>query len=881
MKTTHPSPSFQPLASRFAIALALILTFVSGTASAGLSEDWHFSSAYPTSNSFNAVWAQSPDSVYVAGDGGAIFHWDGSSWTEMETPTERPLFGIHGSSSTNIWAVGGDSYQSTNDDRSVILHYDGTSWNEMPAPVDWAGQRLTLSEVWVQSPTEVWAIIDSYLSLFKWDGTKWNDIDFQGSIAGAFVEGSMNDVQWVDGLGLFMVGTHGQVVHFDGTNWTLEQQLEQGNFSTSILTTIHAVDADHVYAGHNWGTVYKRNPDGTWTDLELSDGGFFGSGQILDIRGNSPDDLYFFTDRKIRHFTGSAPTANTDFGRQVRGSWNAADSSGDQFFIVDNQGGVFQYDIPSSTLSPLTVKGEASFNGRLNGATAYGNNGLLLFGDGQHYPDPAMALATSNGTSITRFPPESLPEGASHNANMIAAATGADGEITVVFDDFQTRWSGIYTMNGGDWTRLQGEYFTSNGLNLDYSSSGKLYMCDSQRVAVWNDPASPSVEILRLTLEEANQGYFTALWTPEDDRVYVGGHDGQIRRWDGTTWHGETTIADTEIGAIAGNDDHLYAIAYDDGSFRETGHLWHRSPSGTWAKIELLPELAIKPIGFASGSDGIYFAYATPAGFIGGSRTFVTKLNGSTVLNEVSGLSSQYETITSNARGDIFLIHSSGSFLTNRNAPENFSSTPVSYQAGTWHEMNDAGIQVTSNETEDGQSYFVGWRSSGITSSDLLPAHFQPGGEQWTLSESHVGEPGEVPTFRFRFTYDPDLLPASFDPARVVMLRFDGTSWEAVPAIVNEATGYIETTSPTSTSTWVVGVDLREPIAADALSIETGEADTIILSWSADIVQVLHTSTDLTPGSWIPVDEVPELLDGRYILNIPRSETQRFYRLGE
>lgn len=145
MKVRNSPPSSQSLIVKF--VLILLTSILAKPLSASLSEDWYFSSAYPTQISLNAVWAESENSVYVAGDGGAIFHWNVSSWSEMETPTERPLFSIHGSSNDNIWAVGGDSYQSTNDDRSVVLHYDGSSWQEMPVPVDWAGQRLTLSDV--------------------------------------------------------------------------------------------------------------------------------------------------------------------------------------------------------------------------------------------------------------------------------------------------------------------------------------------------------------------------------------------------------------------------------------------------------------------------------------------------------------------------------------------------------------------------------------------------------------------------------------------------------------------------------------------------------------------------------------------------------------
>jgi photosystem II stability/assembly factor-like uncharacterized protein len=875
---SHPS---QRSGYAMALALGLALLFQAAPASASLSPDWHFSSAYPTQNSLNAIWAENTNSVYVAGDGGVIFHWDGTTWTEMETPTERPLFSIHGTSSDNIWAVGGDSYQSTNDDKSVVLHYDGSSWLKMPPPVDWAGQSLTLSDVWVQSPTEVWAIIESYLSLFKWDGTKWNNIDFQGAIPGAFPEGSMNDVQWVDGLGLFMVGTHGQVIHFDGTNWTLEQKLEEGNFSINILTTIHAIDADHVYAGHNWVTVFKRNPDGTWTDLELGEGGFFGSGQILDIRGNSPDDLYFFVDRTIRHFTGAAPTQNTEYGNEVRGSWQAADAYGDQLFVVDNEGGVYQFDTTSSTLSPLAFSHGSYFNGRLNGATASGDDDILLFGNGLNYQDPAMALATSNGSTVTRYPTEGMPEDASHSANVIDAASRPDGEFTIVFDDFQTGRSGIYTKESSGWIRRQGDYFTSNDLQLDYSSSGRLHMCDSQRVAYWPDSDSTAVEILRLPLEQASQEYFTALWAPTNDRIFVGGYDGQIRRWDGADWSPETIIADTEIGALIGDDNQVYAIAFDDGSFRDTGQLWYRSAAGSWSRIPLAQDLSIKPIGFARGNDGIYFAYATPGNYTGGGRTFITRLEGATTVGEVNGLSSQYEAITSNAQGDIFLIHSSGYFLTNRQKPATFTYATVPLQANIWNGLDLAGVEVAPASTTDGHSFFVGWRSLGVTSSSLIPARYQPGGEQWVLDHNSARPPENTATFRFRFAYDPALLPAAFDPSRAVMLRFDGSVWEAIPAVVNEAAGYIETTAPTSTSTWVIAVDLDNPIDIYALSITLEGASSITLNWPASIPLTLYSSPTLAQGSWVPVTDIPARVDDQMTLTIPKSGTHHYFRLAE
>jgi hypothetical protein len=58
-----------------------------------------------------AVWGKTPNDVYLAGDFGQLRHWDGTSFSLVETTIEKiPLttsfFGMWGSSSTDLWIVG-------------------------------------------------------------------------------------------------------------------------------------------------------------------------------------------------------------------------------------------------------------------------------------------------------------------------------------------------------------------------------------------------------------------------------------------------------------------------------------------------------------------------------------------------------------------------------------------------------------------------------------------------------------------------------------------------------------------------------------------------------------------------------------------------------
>jgi hypothetical protein len=58
-----------------------------------------------------AVWGPAPDDLWAAGSAGAIAHYDGESWDEVEhqeigAPYLRLFLAVHGSSASDVWAVG-------------------------------------------------------------------------------------------------------------------------------------------------------------------------------------------------------------------------------------------------------------------------------------------------------------------------------------------------------------------------------------------------------------------------------------------------------------------------------------------------------------------------------------------------------------------------------------------------------------------------------------------------------------------------------------------------------------------------------------------------------------------------------------------------------
>ena len=115
----------------------------------------------PTSNWLRTVWGSSGTRVFAVGDGGTILYYDGSTWSQMSSPTSESLSDVWGSSENDVFAVGGSG---------TILRYDGSTWSQMPSP-----SSNFLSGVWGCSREDIIAVGSSG-AIFDYDGVNWNQI---------------------------------------------------------------------------------------------------------------------------------------------------------------------------------------------------------------------------------------------------------------------------------------------------------------------------------------------------------------------------------------------------------------------------------------------------------------------------------------------------------------------------------------------------------------------------------------------------------------------------------------------------------------------------------------------------------------------------------
>ena len=165
--------------------------------------------------------------IYVAGTNGTVLHYDGSTWTEMETGTTESLRDVWGASTSDIFAVGGNAG----------LHYNGTGWS--PTTLDTSSYLL---DVWGAGANDVF-VTGWDGDIFHYNGTSWTTMDGGGTYFLYGIWGSAADDVFVASYGGF-------IYHYNGINW---EAMDSG--TGNDLYAIGGTSTDDVFAVGGSGTI--------------------------------------------------------------------------------------------------------------------------------------------------------------------------------------------------------------------------------------------------------------------------------------------------------------------------------------------------------------------------------------------------------------------------------------------------------------------------------------------------------------------------------------------------------------------------------------------------------------------------------------------------
>lgn len=161
------------------------------------------------------VWAAAPDDVFLTSLEGAVRHWDG---TTVETVFEAgtQLQGIWGSGPEDIFVVGG-SLSRYGEVRPTVARFDGERWQTLPLPIEDA-----VVAVWGARSDDVYALTRRVLDdqadpvhLLHYDGTGWAVVDGLPDLGAGVLSGAGPEAIYLQARGgplLIYDGTAGAVV---------------------------------------------------------------------------------------------------------------------------------------------------------------------------------------------------------------------------------------------------------------------------------------------------------------------------------------------------------------------------------------------------------------------------------------------------------------------------------------------------------------------------------------------------------------------------------------------------------------------------------------------------------------------------------------------
>lgn len=199
------------------------------------------------------LWGTSSSNLYVVGWKGAIAHFNGTTWTKMESGTTVPLEDIWGIDENHIWAAGNDTQVG----RSVILFYNGSSWSTIyDTETEPILTRFGYSSVWTNNGQSLHVTGHGGSNLFHLPThTFKRQLTGQTYVSYFTRATAPNDV--------FDSGPAGELAHFNGSTWHLYPELKNTNTDFTFFYTVKptqnlVVVGGQIFTGLNGFPIIVR-----------------------------------------------------------------------------------------------------------------------------------------------------------------------------------------------------------------------------------------------------------------------------------------------------------------------------------------------------------------------------------------------------------------------------------------------------------------------------------------------------------------------------------------------------------------------------------------------------------------------------------------------
>lgn len=201
------------------------------------------------------IWGANASDVYLTTTAG-VRHWNGSAWSTFQSMSSA-TGDVHGFSATDVYFL-------TSTD---VLHWNGSTVSPTGAAIPPTATAQRLDGTAMSGLVAVFGT-----RVLHFDGAIWRDIT--GNLPLRNAAGITTRSEQV-----FVVGVGGGAHRYSGSAWrTVDVMGPQ-----SSIVAVHATDAGLIYAIDGPRDVWRRDVDGTWTDVASNATALWGTGDIVVI----------------------------------------------------------------------------------------------------------------------------------------------------------------------------------------------------------------------------------------------------------------------------------------------------------------------------------------------------------------------------------------------------------------------------------------------------------------------------------------------------------------------------------------------------------------------------------------------------------------------
>ena len=161
------------------------------------------------------IWGEGHDGPVVVGDGGTVLRLEGGGLLPQFSSLgpDVTLWGVWGSSSQDVWAVGGSLQGGA---RGVIMHWDGLAWIPFAAEDEY---DVNFFKVWGCAQDRAW-IVGELGTVLRFDGEQWHREDVPTD-ADLYTDHGTADCQNVLAVGLARTAGRGVVLRLGDAGWEM------------------------------------------------------------------------------------------------------------------------------------------------------------------------------------------------------------------------------------------------------------------------------------------------------------------------------------------------------------------------------------------------------------------------------------------------------------------------------------------------------------------------------------------------------------------------------------------------------------------------------------------------------------------------------------